>query len=92
MAIVRLLMPDINPDINILTTTAMETLNQQGRLIILQSGANVAMPNVTETTYRKYCEIYPGKICLGDSPSHCGICIKIYKQTNINRKRVSHKS
>jgi biotin synthase len=72
MAIIRLLMPDIN----IAATTAMETVNPQGRLIALQSGANVVMPNVTETTYRKYYEIYPGKICLGDSPSHCRICIE----------------
>jgi biotin synthase len=67
MAILRLLMPDIN----LPATTAMETLNPQGRLIALQSGANVIMPNATKTTYRKYYELYPGKICLGDSPKQC---------------------
>lgn len=49
MAIVRLLLPDIN----IPATTAMETLNKQGRVIALQCGANVVMPNVTEGEYRK---------------------------------------
>lgn len=49
MAITRLLLPDSN----IPATTAMETLNKQGRIIALQSGANVAMPNVTEGEYRK---------------------------------------
>jgi biotin synthase len=80
MAILRLLMPDIN----IPATTAMETLNPQGRLIALQSGANVVMPNATETAYRKLYEIYPGKICLGDSPSHCRFCVE-NKIKSINR-------
>ncbi|MDR0977938.1 MAG: [FeFe] hydrogenase H-cluster radical SAM maturase HydE [Endomicrobium sp.] len=72
MAILRLIMPDIN----IPATTAMETLNPNGRLIALQCGANVVMPNATEMKYRKDYEIYPGKICIGDSPKHCRFCIE----------------
>lgn len=71
MAITRLLLPDIN----IPATTAMETLNPQGRLIALQSGANVVMPNVTQGDYRKFYEIYPGKICVNDTPDKCRGCI-----------------
>ncbi|MCB2361248.1 [FeFe] hydrogenase H-cluster radical SAM maturase HydE [Clostridium estertheticum] len=71
MAITRLLLPDIN----IPATTAMESLNKNGRLMALQSGANVVMPNVTEGEYRKYYALYPGKICTGDTPSHCRGCI-----------------
>ena len=71
MAIIRLLMPDIN----IPATTAMETLNPNGRLIALQSGANVVMPNATEGDYRRKYEIYPGKICVNDSPAQCRGCI-----------------
>jgi len=71
MAITRLLLPDIN----IPATTAMETLNPQGRLIALQSGANVVMPNVTQGDYRKFYEIYPGKICVNDTPTKCRGCI-----------------
>ena len=71
MAIVRLLLPDIN----IPATTAMETLNKQGRVIALQCGANVVMPNVTEGEYRKLYALYPGKICTGDTPAHCRGCI-----------------
>jgi biotin synthase len=63
----------------------METLGPQGRLISLQSGANVVMPNVTETTYRKYYEIYPDKTCLGDPPAHFRICIE-NKIKSINRQ------
>lgn len=71
MALTRLLMPDIN----IPATTAMETLNPQGRLIALQSGANVVMPNVTEGEYRALYKLYPGKICINDTPAHCRGCI-----------------
>lgn len=71
MAITRLLMPTIN----IPATTAMETLNPNGRIIALQSGANVVMPNVTEGDYRKKYEIYPGKICVNDTPNDCKISI-----------------
>lgn len=71
MAITRLLLPDIN----IPATTAMEALNEQGRIIGLQSGANVVMPNVTEGDYRRMYALYPGKICVGDTPSHCRSCI-----------------
>ncbi|MDR1928951.1 MAG: [FeFe] hydrogenase H-cluster radical SAM maturase HydE [Endomicrobium sp.] len=72
MAILRLLMPDIN----IAATTAMETLNNRGRIIALQSGANVIMPNATKAIYKKYYKIYPGKICIDESPVHCRICIE----------------
>ncbi len=72
LAIARLLMPDIN----IPATTAMEALNPDGRIIALQSGANVVMPNVTECDYRKKYLLYPGKICLDDSPQQCIDCIK----------------
>lgn len=71
MAVIRLLMPDIN----IPSTTAMETLNKNGRIIGLQSGANVVMPNVTEGEYRKLYALYPGKICINDTPAHCRGCI-----------------
>lgn len=72
MAIMRLLLPDIN----IPATTAMETLHPQGRLLALQCGANVVMPNVTEGDYRKKYELYPGKICTSDTPEKCRCCIE----------------
>jgi len=71
MAIVRLLLPEAN----IPATTAMETLNKNGRIIALQSGANVVMPNVTEGEYREMYALYPGKICINDTPAHCRGCI-----------------
>lgn len=80
MAITRLLLPDIN----IPATTAMESLHKNGRILALQSGANVVMPNVTEGEYRKLYALYPGKICTGDTPSHCRGCIT-GKINSINR-------
>lgn len=81
MAITRLLLPDIN----IPATTAMESLNKNGRVLALQSGANVVMPNVTEGEYRKLYALYPGKICTGDTPAHCKGCIS-EKIIKIGRK------
>lgn len=72
MALTRIMLPDIN----IPATTAMETLNPDGRIIALQSGANVVMPNVTTTEYRKKYEIYPNKICVNDSADKCRGCIE----------------
>ena len=72
MAIVRIMLKNIN----IPATNAMETLNPNGRLIALQSGANVVMPNVTSTEYRSKYEIYPDKICINDQPSKCRNCIE----------------
>lgn len=57
MAVQRILMPDIN----IPATTAMETLHPDGRIMALQSGANVVMPNVTANEYRQLYQLYPGK-------------------------------
>lgn len=81
MALTRILLKDIN----IPATTAMETLNPNGRIIALQSGANVVMPNVTTTEYRAKYEIYPNKICINENPDKCRGCIS-GKIQSIGRK------
>lgn len=65
MAILRLLLPDIN----IPATTAMETLHPNGRMMALQGGANVIMPNVTDSEHREHYELYPGKPSAGETPA-----------------------
>ena len=55
------------PTINIPATTAMETIIPNGRLIALQSGANVVMPNVSAIDCRKKYEIYPNKAGVNDN-------------------------
>ncbi len=62
MAITRIVLKDIN----IPATTAMETLNKNGRIIALKSGANVIMPNVTNTKFQEKYEIYPNKTKSGN--------------------------
>ncbi len=57
MAITRILLKNIN----IPATTAMETLNPNGQIIALQSGANVIMPNITNDECKKKYTIYPNK-------------------------------
>ena len=56
-------------------STAMESLNPNGRLLALVSGANVVMPNATEGAYRQWYQLYPGKICLDDTPGQCWNCM-----------------
>lgn len=91
MAVMRLLMPDIN----IPATTAMESLHPQGRIMALQAGANVVMPNVTEGEYRRLYELYPGKVCVNDTPVHCRSCIALKIQAigrTIGQGRGGHRS
>lgn len=60
LALTRLFLPDIN----IPATTAMETLNPNGRIMALQAGANVVMPNITLEECKKNYQIYPGKVAV----------------------------
>lgn len=64
MALTRILLKDIN----IPATTAMETLIPNGRIIALNSGANVIMPNITTKIYSEKYEIYPGKFQSNEDP------------------------
>jgi biotin synthase len=50
------------PMANIPSTTALATLDgPTGRILGLQRGANIVMPNLTPRKYRQMYEIYPGK-------------------------------
>lgn len=66
MALTRIMLKNIN----IPATTAMETLNPDGRLMALQCGANVIMPNVTDLNYCEKYDIYPNKAHLDDDILH----------------------
>ena len=65
----------ITQNTNIPATTAVGTIDKEGRQKALQCGANIMMPNATPTQYRKYYEIYPDKICIDEKPSDCQGCI-----------------
>lgn len=64
MALTRLILPEIN----IPATTAMETMAPNGQARALCGGANVIMPNITMTDYRKHYQLYPGKTTTGYTP------------------------
>ena len=72
VALTRLMLPEAN----IPATTAVGTVRPDGREIMLASGANVIMPNVTEGEARQKYALYPGKICVDDTPTHCRSCIE----------------
>ena len=71
VSLLRLLLPEAN----IPATTAMETMVPHGRELILASGANVVMPNVTEGDPRRNYALYPGKVCVADTPAACRRCM-----------------
>ena len=54
-------------DINIAATTALQALNDTGREQGLLAGANVIMPNVTETDFRPDYTLYDNKPCTDEN-------------------------
>jgi biotin synthase len=64
------------PKTNIPSTTALATLNDQGRELGLCRGANVIMPNLTPLKYRACYEIYPAKACLQERPGDFHLALK----------------
>ncbi|ACV61136.1 Radical SAM domain protein [Desulfofarcimen acetoxidans DSM 771] len=67
LAVARLLMPEVN----LPSTTALETLYPGGRKLALQCGANVVMPNITPVSCRRHYSIYPNKAGIKDEPEEC---------------------
>ena len=63
IAVLRLLMPDIN----IAATTALQTIEKNGREQAIQIGANVLMPNITPRKYRDDYFLYENKPVSGQS-------------------------
>ncbi len=52
------------PDINIAASTALEALHPKGRIMAINAGANIVMPNVTPADYRKNYNLYDRKAIL----------------------------
>ncbi len=62
-------------DVNIATTTALQALHPEGRELGLLAGANVLMPNITDTKYREGYQLYEGKPCLDENADQCIGCL-----------------
>jgi biotin synthase len=72
VAILRIMMKDIN----IAATTAMQTLDKQGREKALKVGANIIMPNLTPVKYREGYLLYEDKPCINEEASECQNCLE----------------
>jgi biotin synthase len=66
----------VTRDTHIPATTATGTIDTTGRQKALRCGANVIMPNMTPSPYRKNYLIYPGKICISETPGKCSLCVE----------------
>ena len=72
LALVRLLVPDVL----LPSTTALGSIDTQGREKGLKAGGNVVMPNLSPTRVREKYSLYDGKICTGDEAAECRLCIE----------------
>lgn len=71
VAILRLLMPDIN----IAATTALQAIDPMGREKAVKAGANIVMPNITPGSYRNSYLLYNNKPCTDEEPEQCSGCL-----------------
>ncbi len=63
-------------DVNIASTTALQSMDDSGRELGLKAGANIIMPNVTDTIYRRGYQLYDNKPCLDENASMCRTCLE----------------
>lgn len=71
VALTRLLLPNAL----IPSTTALGTIDPQGREKGLKAGANVVMPNLSPVKFRKLYSLYDNKICMGEEAAECRQCL-----------------
>ncbi len=81
IAISRLMMPEIN----MVATTASQTIDKMGREKAILSGANVMMPNLSPEENREEYSIYPDKFIVADNPCKNGLNLDMQVQA-INHK------
>lgn len=72
IAVTRLVLRDVN----IASTTALQALQDDGRELGLKAGANVIMPNATDTQYRDSYKLYENKPCTDENATMCRGCLQ----------------
>jgi len=72
VALLRIMMKNIN----IAATTAMQSIDPQGREKAIMIGANVIMPNLTPVKYRENYLLYQDKPCLDEEAEECRGCLE----------------
>ncbi len=72
IALARLLLQDVN----IVATTALQTLDPSGREKGIEAGANILMPNCTPVKYKRFYQLYENKPCLEENALQCRDCLE----------------
>ena len=72
LSVIRL----IYPNVLLPATTALGTVDPQGREKGILAGANVVMPNLSPVSVRKKYMIYDNKICTGEESAQCKDCLQ----------------
>jgi biotin synthase len=67
----------IDPQLLLPATTALGTLDSEGRERGVLAGANVVMPNLSPVRVRGKYLLYDGKICTGDEAAECRSCMEM---------------
>lgn len=73
IAVTRLVLKNVN----IASTTALQALSETGRELGLLSGANVIMPNLTDTKYRSGYQLYDNKPNLNENAGISMSCLEV---------------
>lgn len=73
ISVVRLLLPEVL----LPATTALGTIDAQGREKGISAGANVVMPNLSPVDVRGKYMLYDNKICTGDEAAECVRCLSM---------------
>ncbi len=63
------------PKLLLPATTALGTIDPQGREQGILAGANVVMPNLSPISVRAKYQLYDNKICTGDEAAECRLCL-----------------
>lgn len=71
LSVIRIMLPKVL----LPATTALGTLDPQGREKGLLAGANVIMPNLSPVKNRKDYALYDNKICTGEESAQCRDCL-----------------
>lgn len=72
LSIIRILLPQVL----LPATTALGTIDPQGREKGILAGANVCMPNLSPVSVREKYALYDNKICTGDEAAQCVQCLR----------------
>jgi biotin synthase len=63
-------------DVNIASTTALQAIDDFGRELGLKASANIIMPNITDSRYKKEYILYESKPCTNENATLCRDCLE----------------